>query len=114
MSTRVYLPSAACSGTQCVRARGAHHDGQAEPEPSGRSGLGWRSCLDASFDSAGQARSYASAPNRSVSEVCSEGGFVTVTLEVDDLATRSVIQTDAVSKQDRRDVDVNFIDQIEA
>jgi hypothetical protein len=62
----------------------------------------------------GRARSFASAPGKSVSEVCSEGGFVTVSLEVDDLATRSVIQADTVSKQDRRDVDVNFIDQIEA
>ena len=64
--------------------------------------------------SARQARSLASAPDRSVSEVRSEGGFLTVTLEMDDLATRSVIQTDAVSKQDRRDVNVNIIDQTEA
>jgi hypothetical protein len=99
----------------CGRERAhAEADGQADREPGGRSGLGWRSWLDASFDRAGQARSFASAPNGSVSEICREGGFVTVTLEVDDFATRSVIQTDAVSKQDRRDVDVNLIDQIEA
>jgi hypothetical protein len=99
----------------------ASADGRAQPrvtdrlsraEDFGRSG--WPLGLDVSFIRAGRACSFVSAPNRSVSQVCSEGWFVTVTLEVDDLATRNVIEADAVSQQDRRDVDVDFIDQIEA